>query len=225
MTVGGASLPKGAVEENERKRQKAFGLYKESIPTAGTIAEVYFYERGFRNHWGPNLWIPEMIRLHPSLWYSSAESYPALVAPITDWQGRFMAIHRTYLAPDGKTKAPVDTPKKVYGPCRGGAIHFGEVGEVLALAEGLETAWAAMTYCAETTWACISTGGLEAVELPPLPLASTVLIFADNDANGAGLRSARRVEERLMLEGRRVEIIVPSRTDCDFADLLLEGGL
>jgi len=37
-----------------------------------------------------------------------------------------VAIHRTFLARDGVGKAPVNPPKMMLGPCRGGAVRLGE---------------------------------------------------------------------------------------------------
>jgi putative DNA primase/helicase len=221
LPIGSKPLPKGLNRTKREifKRKQAYKRYKETIPASGTVAEVYFRERGFGNASQP-LKIPNAIRFHPSLWYSFTEQYPAIVAAITDWQGHFLAIHRTYLPPDGKEKAPVTIPKKIYGPSQGGTVHLAPAGECLGLAEGIETAWAAMILSGDPVWACLSTGGLESVVLPLLPQAKIIRIYADNDTNHAGLNSARRAEKRFLLEGRRVEIIIPAQQGCDFADVL-----
>ena len=57
--------------------------------------------------------------------------------------------------------------------------------------------------------------------LPPLPLAATVVILADHDANGAGEHAARAAAARWLAEGRRVRIALPPEPGTDFADLLL----
>jgi putative DNA primase/helicase len=62
-----------------------------------------------------------------------------------------------------------------------------------------------MTACPELpVWATLSTSGLEQVELPPA--ARRVLILADNDASGAGLRAAEAAARRLRAQGRDVAI-------------------
>jgi hypothetical protein len=48
-----------------------------------------------------------------------------------------LAIHRTFLVPDGRGKAPVSPAKMMLGPCRGGAVRLGEAGEVLMVGEGI----------------------------------------------------------------------------------------
>ena len=49
-----------------------------------------------------------------------------------------IAIHRTYLAPDGSGKADVPKPRMMLGSVAGGAVRLGQVGEhgVVGLAEG-----------------------------------------------------------------------------------------
>src|SRR5262249_49327396 len=47
--------------------------------------------------------------------------------------------HRTWLAPDGSGKAPIDTPRRALGGLLGHAVRFGVAGDVLAAGEGIET--------------------------------------------------------------------------------------
>ena len=58
-----------------------------------------------------------------------------------------------------------------------------------------------------------------------LPAAATrILILADHDASGAGLRAAETAARRLRSEGREVVIAMPPREGDDFNDLLLREG-
>ena len=41
---------------------------------------------------------------------SPTETWPAMIAAVTDLAGRITGAHRTWLAPDGSGKAPIDTP-------------------------------------------------------------------------------------------------------------------
>ena len=64
------------------------------------------------------------VRFHASLWCQEAgRAYPAMVAPVVDGKGKFLALHRTWLTAGG-AKAPVATPKKVLGRYRGGLIRL-----------------------------------------------------------------------------------------------------
>ena len=55
------------------------------------------------------------------------------------------AIHRTFLARDGASKAPVEPPDKLMlGPHRAGAVRLAEPSDMLMVGEGIETCIAAM---------------------------------------------------------------------------------
>ena len=51
-----------------------------------------------------------------------------------------------------------------------------------------------------------------------------IVILADHDASGAGLRAAETAARRLRSEGREVVIALPPREGDDFNDLLLREG-
>jgi putative DNA primase/helicase len=70
------------------------------------------------------------------------------------------------------------------------------------------------------TWAALSDWGLERFE-PPVG-TERLIIFGDNDANGAGQRAAYAADSRL--SGRMpVEIKIPPESDSDWNDVLLSG--
>ena len=139
--------------------------------------------------------------------------------------GEQIAIHRTYLAPDGSGKADVPKPRMMLGSVAGGAVRLGEVGEhgVVGLAEGIETALSVMQACpALPVWAALSSGNLEQVVLPPE--ITRVVLLADHDGEGVGLKVAERAAARFHAEGRRVWIAHPPDAGDDFNDLLLKQG-
>jgi putative DNA primase/helicase len=92
--------------------------------------------------------------------------------------------------------------------------------DTLMIGEGLETCLAGMQAKELPAWAALSAGGIEGLILPPPSLAATVVILADNDANGRGERAARTVAQRWLAEGRRVRIAMPPEPGTDFADVL-----
>jgi hypothetical protein len=71
-------------------------------------------------------------------------------------------------------------------------------------------------------WATLSTSGLQQAQLPPE--ARRIVILADHDASGAGMRAAEAAARRLRGEGRKVAIALPPRQGDDFNDLLLREG-
>jgi Toprim domain len=62
-----------------------------------------------------------------------------MIAAVTDLDGRITGMHRTWLAPDGFGKAPVDTPRRAMGSLLGHAVRFGTADDALAVGEGIET--------------------------------------------------------------------------------------
>jgi phage/plasmid primase-like uncharacterized protein len=151
----------------------------------------------------------------------SGTVWPAMLAAVTIWPAvEPVAIHRTYLRPDGTGKAPVEPAKKTLGPIAGGAVRLAEPGPVLALAEGIETALAFMTGSGLPTWAVLSAGNMARLVLPPLPLAAEIVIAADNDP--PGLAAANVAARAFTAQGRRVRIVYPNKAGADFCDALAD---
>jgi putative DNA primase/helicase len=73
-------------------------------------------------------------------------------------------------------------------------------------------------------WATLSASGIEALVLPPLPIAATVIIAADHDLNGIGQGAAHKAARRWLAEGRRVRIPLPPEPDTDWNDVLRGKG-
>ncbi|TWG96280.1 Toprim domain-containing protein [Mesorhizobium sp. J18] len=114
-------------------------LFAMSQPIIGTVAETYLRKRGITALHGTG-----SLRFHPRCYYrpdehSPTETWPAIVAAVTDLAGRQTGAHRTWLNPDGLDKAPVETPRRAMGDLLGHAVRFGITGEVLAAGEGIET--------------------------------------------------------------------------------------
>lgn len=191
-------------------------------PLAGTQAARYLTGRGLA------IATEADLLFHRDLTHwETRTGYPALLGQVRDRQGEVIGLHRTYLAEDGGQvrKAPVAKPKMMLGRIAGGAVRLGPLGDGdrLALSEGIETGLAVMTACPGLpVWATLSTSGLEQVDLPAA--ARRVLILADNDASGAGLRAADAAARRLRAQGRDVAIAVPPEEGQDFNDLLLGEG-
>jgi putative DNA primase/helicase len=142
--------------------------------------------------------------------------WPTMVALVSSVDGKPMAIHRTFLARDGRGKAPIDPNKMMLGPCRGGAVRLGMPRDVLMIGEGIETCLAAMVATGHAAWAALSTSGLRTLELPPG--IRNLIILADGDA--AGEAAALDAGLRWKREGRRVRIARPP-SGFDFNDVLL----
>ena len=196
-----------------------------AVPLPGSMADLYLRQRGLEPSTG------DALQFHPDLTHWETKTgYPAMVATVRGGGGTIVAVHRTYLAadeqaPDRIGKAQVSKPRMMLGKTSGGAVHLAAIGAdgILGLTEGIETGLAVMTACPGLpVWATLSTAGMEQVQLPPE--AQHVLILADHDASGAGLRAADTLLRRLQGEGRRAAIVLPPQPGADFNDMLLRDG-
>ena len=197
--------------EHLNRSKAALKIWQFAKPTEETTVEYYFRSRG--------LYLPmtPAIRFSPRLKHPCGGFWPAMVALVTRGAGdEPLAIHRTFLAPDGSGKAQVDPQKMMLGPCRGGAVKLAPAGEVLMVGEGIETCLAAMQATGMPAWAALSTSGLRALDLPDV--VWDLIVLADGD--DAGEAAAQDAALRWKRERRRVRIARPPR-GFDFNDLLL----
>lgn len=145
------------------------------------------------------------------------DRFPALVAKVEDIEGAPVTAHVTYL--QAGAKAAVEAPRKLLSGVtgwRGCAVRLLPLaGDVLGIAEGLETAIAAsVLHDGLPVWAALNTT-LLAKFVPP-PEIRRVIVFADADV--AGLRAAWELRDEL--EGRcEVELRAPR--EGDWADVLV----
>lgn len=191
-------------------------IWRQAQDATGTVVETYLRVRGI------TLPPPATLRFHPRLKHKESGTFvPAMVAAITVGDNRnLVAVHRTFLKADGSSRLE---PKKVLGSARGGSVHLAPVGRRLALTEGIETALSVQQATGLPVWAALSTSNLPNVVLPSM--VEEVVIAADNDENGAGLRAARKAADRFIAVGKRVYIMVPRAPGADYNDVLRGKGM
>jgi hypothetical protein len=169
-------VPAGSPEAARR-------LFALSRPIGGTLVESYLRNRGIKV-----VHDADALRFHPHCYYrpdehSPTESWPAMIAAVTDLDGRITGAHRTWIASDGFGKAPVDTPRRAMGGLLGHAVRFGAVDDVLAVGEGIETILSLRSALpAMPMAAALSANHLAALLLPPT--LRRVYIARDADAAG-----------------------------------------
>ena len=210
-------------EARDRQRRIAIAVYfwnNETVDPHGTIVETYWRSRGL------SPLIPPTIRASRS-WVRHPEGgqRPCMIALVEHVDHGAVAIHRTFLAIDGSGKAAFKQPRLSLGPVGGAAVRLAPAGEKLVVAEGIETGASVMIATGLPAWSGLSAGGIEGLVLPPLPLASTVIIAADHDVSGTGERAARTAAARWLREGRRVRIALPRTAGSDWNDVLRNKDL
>ena len=165
---------------------------------------------------------PDVLRFNPSLPYRARmgfERYPALIAAITDHDGRFLAIQRTYLAHEAPMKANIEDPRRTLGHVAGGAIRIGDTEDLIAIGEGLETMLSLRTAFPRLPIAA-ATGTQILAGWTPAPRHRRILIASDSDE--AGRTATEALAERLRAANLTVVIAVPS--EGDFNDELQHLG-
>jgi len=198
---------------SQSMEQTAFALsiWEAANPPTATSVETYLASRGLK------LPPTSAIRFHSGLKHPSGGVWPCMVALVTRGEDAApVAIHRTFLAHEGMSKAPLDPAKMMLGPCRGGVIRLAGPADVLMVGEGIETSLAAMQATGLPAWAALSTSGLRSLDLPAG--VREVIVLADGD--DAGEAAARECARRWISQGRWVRIARPPR-GMDFNDMLL----
>ncbi|MBL8565292.1 MAG: toprim domain-containing protein [Hyphomicrobiaceae bacterium] len=199
-------------DDDRMRTANALQLWCAGRPADETLVQIYLRSRGIR------IALPGNIKFHSGLKHRTGSTWPAMIGLVT--RGRDnqpIGVHRTYLARDGRGKAPIEPNKMMLGPCRGGAVRLAPAGNPLMIGEGIETCLAAMQATGHGAWSSLSTSGLRTLDLPPV--VQDIIVLADGDAPGEA--AALAAAARLRHEGRRVRIARPPQ-GADFNDVLLD---
>lgn len=172
-------------------------------------------------------------------------TFPAMIAAIygpAHEDGRapeFWGVHRTYLAQDDAGswgKAPVPSPKKVFGSMQGGYIRLwtgtgprggkgaalskAPAGDHVYISEGIEDALSVAVIHPHARVLCaISLGNLKEVQLPAA--ITRVTIVADNDDGKEQLRLIDQAQAHFLKQGRTVKIYRNTWGGKDINDALM----
>lgn len=186
---------------------KALALWRSAEPIADTLAHRYLRARGL------TIDPPPSLRFIPALAYMPRIALPAIIAGLQAPDRRIIAVQITFLDPRGHRKAQGATPRKTLGKMFDGAVRLAAAGEVLGLAEGIETALGAMQLSAVPCWACLGSQRMARVVIPDA--VRELHVFADNDEPGRlAAEQTARAHPR-----RRVVVHLPPDGCGDYADL------
>lgn len=226
-------------------RNAALRLFASARSIQGTLAERYLHGRGIA---------PAMLtgigalRFHPRCFYRAPaddrpaslpmsqleaeataqqppESWPALIAAVTDLDGTLTGIQRTWLDPAGfhpvrLGKAPLATPRRALGLLLGHAVRFGKAEDVMTAGEGIETMLSLRAALpAMPMAAALSATHLAALLFPP----DLRRLYIARDADPAGDGAVARLTKRAAARG--IETLVLSPCLGDFNDDLRAHGV
>lgn len=184
--------------------RRLFGMGRSVI---GSPAEAYLRARGIT---APihDLW---SLRFHPSCYYRASEgapreTWPALLAAITDIDGAITAVHRTWLDRDGLRKAPIEDPRRSLGHQLGSGVRFGLIRNIVTAGEGLETMLSLRSVLPTMPMlAGLSSNHLAVLDLP----AGLQRLYVGLDADVEGRRAGARLSDRLGPAGIEVVPLEP----------------
>ena len=151
---------------------------------------------------------------------AGSERWPALIAAVTNEEGVVTGVQRTYLARDGRAKAPLASPRKALGSLAGNAVRFGTSGDVLIVGEGIETVLSLRSVFPFMPFAA----ALSAQHLGMFCVPSTVRrLYVAVDRDDAGFRAANVLRRRAIEVGVDAMLLLPRRKD--FNDDLVSDGV
>ena len=213
-----ASISKSS-RADDRREQKHIEIVQriaaETVPVVGTAADLYLQNRGLTPPF------PKDIRFYPSLWTMCHDGKSIRSAAMLTLLRRapgdpVTAMRRTFLTADGIKNQGVAAIKKMLGPVQGGAAWPDQFGDVLALAEGIETALSSQKLRHIPCAAALAAGFLR--QLVPTGVRE-IVIAADRDTGGVGQLAAVNAVRMLWRPDRVVRVWLPI-TGKDFNDQL-----
>jgi hypothetical protein len=205
--------PRGSPESARR-------LYAMSRPIAGTLAQTYLHGRGI-----VTVAADDPLRFHPRCYYrpdedSPTETWPALIAAVTDLGGRITGAHRTWLDRSGQDKAPIASPRRAMGHLLGHGVRFGMADDVMAAGEGLETMLSLRTVLPTLPMvAALSANHLAALLFPP----TLRRLYVARDRDRAGDAAMASLGHRAQAAG--IETLGLSPRFDDFNEDLRRQGI
>jgi hypothetical protein len=202
--------------------EKATALFNTGVAIEGTLAEDYFEEwrkldllafsphdlryRNALDYWGfPGIKdVDEDGESYPPDKKIKLGSFPAILAAMRDLEGRITGVKRIYLDRKGKKLKPPGSTKnkaKLGTYTMGGSlVYLDQIGELLALGEGVETSVAykmlarrghfgdAFAPC--TIAAADSLGNMASEELRLPPQVKRLILVGDSDSDPKATRAA-----------------------------------
>ncbi len=211
-----SAAPSGSPEAARR-------LFAAAKPITGTVAEAYLHGRGLTD-----LRDGGALRFHPRCWYRgddddqhgrARDAWPAMIAAVTDLQGRQTGAHRTWLDPSGTCKALVSTPRRAMGHLLGHAVRFGRARDTMVAGEGIETVLSLRQVLPQMPMAAaLSANHLAALHLPD----GLRRLYIARDGDAAGRGAAEALSQKAIALG--VETVVLTPAQGDFNDDLRQLG-
>jgi hypothetical protein len=208
------SMPPYSPTHPAEHSESARRLFAMSQPILRTIAETYLRHRGITD-----LRCTDSLRFHPNCYHrietiggTRTETWPAMIAAVTDNRGTITGVHRTWLDPSGRCKAPLETPRRAIGDLLGHGVRFGNADDIMAVGEGIETMLSLRSALPNMPMAAaLSANHLSAFLFPES--LRRIYVARDNDA--AGDRAFVALTECAAEAGIGAFSLMPALRDCN----------
>ncbi len=194
--------------------ERARRLFRMTLPLPGTLADSYLRQRGILR-----ASLHSALRFHPSCYYRDpvsgrTESYPALIAAVTDNAGTVAGVHRTWLDPDGDGKAKIGDPRRALGGLLGNAVRFGFPAcgpvPVMVAGEGLESILSLSHVVSGMPMVSALTANHLAAFRPP---NGCLRLYVAADADAAGRHGIEGLSRRAHMLGILPLVLTPELGD------------
>ncbi|MDT7529084.1 toprim domain-containing protein [Sphingopyxis sp. SE2] len=197
-------------------------LWAASKPVLGSLGADYLAGRSI-----VTVSASDPLRYHRHCFYRPSEddvpggrpAWPAMIAAVTDLGGAITGVHRTWLDPETKDKAPVAYPRRAMGNLLGHGVRFGPAARVMAAGEGIET----ILSLREAVPALSMIAGLSGAHLAALVFpAGLKRLYVARDDDPAGGAALSTLSERAEQAGIELLPLEPEYGDFN-DDLVIRG--
>lgn len=193
---------------DEQRRQMLREAWLATKPTAkGDVVDQYLISRNID------------MDAFPGLRTGIVDGHPCMLAIVSNPAGKPISMHRTYLKADGSGKADIDTTRKLMPGSleKGACIRLSDVGPVLGIAEGIETALAASCIHKIPVWSAINSTLL--AQWTPPDGVGRIVVLGDNDAAFGGQAASYALAHRLACDGVDCDVRISPDLGSDWADI------
>lgn len=197
-------------------------LFGGSVSIMDSIVQAYLSKRAITD-----LRDCDALRFKPGCYYRPSKkdapgtraAWPAMIAAVTDLDGRLTGVHRTWLDPVAIDKAPVAYPRRAMGLLLGNGVRFGTAGPVMVAGEGIET----LLSLRQITPAMPAIAGLSGAHLAAIVFPPQLRrLYVARDDDPAGDAADKTLAERAAEAGIETVPLAPMLDDFN-SDLRILG--
>ncbi|MET0241354.1 MAG: toprim domain-containing protein [Sphingobium sp.] len=196
------------------KQQLIAKIWRDTLRVEDGPSAHYLSGRGLTER-------PDALRFHPraGLKIGARLSFrPAIIAAVREGTA-LVALQRLFLDPRGHRLAvDLPEPRRTLGRPFGGAVQLRPAGQILGLAEGVETAMSAAALLGIPVWSVLGAERLHQIAIPKS--VERLVLLPDKDLPGR--RAAGRSLDMYRSQGLACALLWPWRDMNDWNDVLLD---